>query len=133
MTAGPFVPLAVPRGSAGTENCRGQAGAARCYNPYACRFCFMRVDFTRRHATIRKTTGLPRREETYETAKDFFRKLIIGAVLLAIATGMTAFIKESLDTQDPESALPIITVLYGDEELVPDKEVRRAGWEWNFS
>ena len=27
MTAGPFVPLAVPRGSAGTENCRGQAGA----------------------------------------------------------------------------------------------------------
>ena len=64
--------------------------------------------------------------------KIFFRKLIIGAVLLAIATGMTAFIKESLDTQDPESALPIITVLYGDEELVPDKEVRRAGWEWNF-
>lgn len=54
-------------------------------------------------------------------------------MLLAIATGMTAFIKESLDTQDPESALPIITVLYGDEELVPDKEVRRAGWEWNFS
>lgn len=45
MTAGPFVPLAVPRGSVGTENCRGQAGAARCYNPYACRFCFMRVDF----------------------------------------------------------------------------------------
>ena len=64
--------------------------------------------------------------------KIFFRKLIIGAVLLAIATGMTAFIKESLDTQDPESALPIITVLYGDEELIPDKEVRRAGWEWNF-
>ena len=31
--------------------------------------------------------------------KIFFRKLIIGAVLLAIATGMTAFIKESLDTQ----------------------------------
>ena len=52
--------------------------------------------------------------------KIFFRKLIIGAVLLAIATGMTAFIKESLDTQDPESALPIITVLYGDEELFPD-------------
>ena len=64
--------------------------------------------------------------------KIFFRKLIIGAVLLAIATGMTAFIKESLDTQDPESALPIITVLYGDEELVPDKEVRRGGWECNF-
>lgn len=63
--------------------------------------------------------------------KIFFRKLIIGAVLLAIATGMTAFIKESLDTQDPESALPIITVLYGDEELVPDKEVRgRVGMEF---
>lgn len=64
--------------------------------------------------------------------KVFFRKLIIGAVLLALATGMTVLLKESLDTQDPESALPIITVLYGDEELVPDKEVRRAGWEWNF-
>ncbi|MFQ9679471.1 MAG: hypothetical protein ACLRZH_04645 [Ruthenibacterium lactatiformans] len=32
---------------------------------------------------------------------------------MAIATGMTAFIKESLDTQDPESALPIITVRMG--------------------
>ena len=88
--------------------------------------------FTRRHATIRKTTGLPRREETYETAKDFFSQAHHRRCAVGHRHRHDGVIKESLDTQDPESALPIITVLYGDEELVPDKEVRRAGWEWNF-
>lgn len=64
--------------------------------------------------------------------KVFFRKLLLGAVLVALSAGMTMFIKETLDTRDPESSLPIITVQYGDEIFVPDKEVRRAGWEWNF-
>ena len=64
--------------------------------------------------------------------KVFFRKLLIGIVLITLAAGMTAFIKESLDTQDPESALPLISVQYDDEQLVTDKEVCRAGWEWNF-
>ncbi len=64
--------------------------------------------------------------------KVFFQKLLIGIVLIAAAAGVTAFIKETLDTHDPESALPLISVQYGDEHLEEDKEVRRAGWEWNF-
>lgn len=62
----------------------------------------------------------------------FFRKLIVGVVLLSLAAGVTALLKETLDTQDPEASLPIISVLYGDEQMALDKEVHRAGWEWNF-
>lgn len=62
----------------------------------------------------------------------FFRKLLLGIVLVSLAAGVTMFIKETLDTRDPESALPIITVQYGDEVFIADKQVRRAGWEWNF-
>lgn len=64
--------------------------------------------------------------------KVFFRKLLIGAVLVALAAGVSVFIKETLDTRDPEASLPIVTVRYGDEVFVPDKEVLRAGWEWSF-
>ena len=64
--------------------------------------------------------------------KIFFRKLLLGIVLISIAAGITVFIKEALDTRDPESALPIITVQYGDEIFAQDKEIRRAGWEWSF-
>ncbi len=64
--------------------------------------------------------------------KVFFHKLLLGVVLIALAAGITVFIKETLDTCDPESSLPLITVQYGDETFVVDKEVRRAGWEWSF-
>lgn len=64
--------------------------------------------------------------------KIFFRKLLLGIVLISLAAGITVFIKEALDTRDPESALPIITIQYGDEIFTADKQVRRAGWEWNF-
>ena len=64
--------------------------------------------------------------------KIFFRKLLLGAVLVSLAAGITMFIKETLDTRDPESALPLITVQYGDEIFTTDRQVRRAGWEWNF-
>ena len=64
--------------------------------------------------------------------KIFLRKVLLGIVLVSIAACITMFIKETLDTRDPESALPIITVQYGDEIFIADKQVRRAGWEWNF-
>ena len=42
--------------------------------------------------------------------KIFVRKVIIGAVLIALSAVITMMIKEALDTQNPESSLPILTV-----------------------
>ena len=63
--------------------------------------------------------------------KIFIRKLLLGIVLIGIAIGITVVIKESLDTQDPESALPIIKVEYNGTD-VPAANIFRAGYEWNF-
>ncbi|WP_367924423.1 hypothetical protein [uncultured Ruthenibacterium sp.] len=62
------------------------------------------------------------------------RKLLIGAILLVIAAAITMFIKESLDTQDPESALPILSIEYNGTQIPPSQEgfLYRAGYEWNF-
>jgi len=66
--------------------------------------------------------------------KTFFKKMILGVVLIA-AAALTAYIlKEMLDTKNPESALPVISVRYeyGENALSNEREVRRAGWEWEF-
>lgn len=57
------------------------------------------------------------------------KKLVLGAVLIFLSACVTMFIKESLDTKDPESALPLLTVTCGG---VPITDVYRAGYEWNF-
>ena len=41
------------------------------------------------------------------------KKLVLGAVLIFLSACVTMFIKESLDTKDPESALPLLTVTCG--------------------
>lgn len=61
--------------------------------------------------------------------KQVIQKIIAGVVLIAIAAVVTMFIKESLDTQDPESSLPIIQVQYNG---MPMTDVYRAGYEWSF-
>ncbi|MEG0167809.1 MAG: hypothetical protein RSD01_04360 [Ruthenibacterium sp.] len=66
-----------------------------------------------------------------KTPKLLIRKILLGMVLIAIAAGITVFIKESLDTQDPESALPIIRVEYNGIEM-PPAVIYRAGYEWSF-
>ena len=81
-----------------------------------------KMDLPRAHA----------KENAMKLPKVFFRKLLLGVVLVALAAGITMFIKETLDTRNPEASLPLITVQYGDEVFVQDKEVHRAGWEWNF-
>lgn len=57
------------------------------------------------------------------------KKLLLGAVLITLSACLTMLIKESLDTQDPEAALPILTVTCGD---VPINDVYRAGYAWSF-
>ena len=61
--------------------------------------------------------------------KIFIRKVLVGIVLIALAACATLFIKESLDTQDPESALPLIRVEYNGTPLT---DVYRSGYEWSF-
>ncbi len=61
--------------------------------------------------------------------KQFLKKFLLGIILIAIAAGISVFIKESLDTMDPESSLPILTVRQ-DRQVITD--VYRAGYEWNF-
>ncbi len=61
----------------------------------------------------------------------FIRKLVLGAILIALCAGITLLIKEALDTQDPESALPIITITYN-EGIFPEQSIYRAGYTWSF-
>ena len=63
--------------------------------------------------------------------KVLVQKILLGILLIALAAGVTVFIKESLDTQDPESALPLITVAYNDGEMSA-QNVFRAGYTWSF-
>ncbi len=66
--------------------------------------------------------------------KVFFRKLALGAALIALAALTAYILKEMLDTKNPESALPVVSVEYeyGEHALSNEREVRRAGWEWEF-
>ncbi len=61
----------------------------------------------------------------------FIQKIILGAVLIAICAAVTFFIKESLDTQDPEAALPLITIQYINDDF-PSQNIYRAGYTWSF-
>lgn len=59
------------------------------------------------------------------------RKLVIGAVCILLAAGLTLVLKEVLDTQEPEQALPILEVRCNDVPMPPEY-LLRAGYEWNF-
>ena len=61
--------------------------------------------------------------------KVLIQKLLVGILLLSLAAGVTVLIKESFDTQDPEAALPLITV---DCNGLVITDVYRAGYEWSF-
>lgn len=63
--------------------------------------------------------------------KIFIRKILIGAVLIALSAAVTMMIKETLDTQDPEASLPILTVTCNGAPL-GEKSFQRAGYEWSF-
>ncbi|MFR9214680.1 MAG: hypothetical protein ACLVKK_00340 [Ruthenibacterium sp.] len=59
------------------------------------------------------------------------RKLALGAVCILLAAGFTLLLKEVLDTQEPEQALPILEVRCNDVPMPPEY-LLRAGYEWNF-
>lgn len=63
--------------------------------------------------------------------KMFFRKVIIGIALIIVAALLSLFIKESLDTSNPASALPEMSVTYNGNTIDP-AYVFMAEYEWNF-
>ena len=66
------------------------------------------------------------------TTRQIVRKLVIGAVALAVAICITIFIRENMDVKDPESALPTLTVTMNGSAAMAPGSVFRAGYEWNF-
>ena len=60
------------------------------------------------------------------------RKLLIGAAALAVAICITIFIRENMDVNDPEQALPTITITMNGTTAMAPEMIFRAGYEWNF-
>lgn len=63
--------------------------------------------------------------------KIFLRKFILGALLLLVCAGITLYIKDSLDTETPSTAVPILTVQCNGSPLAQGA-VYVAGYKWNF-
>lgn len=59
------------------------------------------------------------------------RKVLLGAVLVALAAAISLFIKENLDVKSPEDALPDLTIQVNDLPIASEMALR-AGYEWNF-
>ncbi|MEG1895709.1 MAG: hypothetical protein RR162_05665 [Oscillospiraceae bacterium] len=57
------------------------------------------------------------------------KRYIIAVILLVVSGYITVFIKDMLDSRNPEKSLPIISVTTG-YTSVPDPP--RAGYEWKF-
>ncbi len=57
-----------------------------------------------------------------------WQKWLVGLVLIALAAGASILLKETMDSFDPDNALPSLVVSAG-EASVP---VHRAGYEWFF-
>lgn len=59
------------------------------------------------------------------------RKIVAGTVLVALAAGVSLFIKENLDVKSPEDALPNLSIQVNGLAIAPEMALR-AGYEWNF-
>lgn len=60
--------------------------------------------------------------------KQFIKKAIMGAVAVCVAAAVSLLLKNMLDANDPENALPQMSVTAGTVTIDPI----RAGYEWNF-
>ena len=66
------------------------------------------------------------------TKKQIIHKVLLGTVLLIVAIFVTVFIRENMNVQSPESALPTIKVTVNETTTFATESVFRAGYEWNF-
>lgn len=72
------------------------------------------------------------------TAKSVIKKLVLGVFLISLSALASFLLKETLDSNDPENNLPILTVSCGyattltSGDDTPETFIKRAGYEWNF-
>lgn len=66
------------------------------------------------------------------TKKQVIHKLLLGTVMLAVAICITLFIRENMNVQSPEQALPTFTISMNGAATFAPESVFRAGYEWNF-
>lgn len=66
------------------------------------------------------------------TKRQFIRKAIIGICALAVAICITIFIRENMDIQTPERALPTITITMDNKTNLSSTSIFRAAYEWSF-
>lgn len=69
----------------------------------------------------------------------FVTRLAAGVFLIALSALASFLIKETLDSRDPDSSLPILTVSCGYSNTLTsggsattETYLKRAGYEWNF-
>ena len=62
--------------------------------------------------------------------KQKMRRYIIAVVMLVLAGYISVFIKDTIDSKNPEVSLPVISVTTG-YTLIPS--VPRGGYEWNYA
>lgn len=62
--------------------------------------------------------------------KQKLRRYLLAVVMLAICGYISIFIKDTLDSRNPEVSLPIITVTTGYTNI---PTAPRAGYEWSFT
>lgn len=58
------------------------------------------------------------------------RRYLLAVVMLVVAGYISVFIKDTLDSKNPEVSLPIISVTTGYTNI---PNVPRAGYEWKFT
>ncbi len=66
-----------------------------------------------------------------KTRRRLIRKIVLATVLILLCAAVTVVLKETLDTQDPEAALPIITITYEGTPIL-EQNIYRAGYDWSF-
>lgn len=65
-------------------------------------------------------------------SKQKIRRYAVAVVMLIIAGYISVFIKDTIDSKNPEISLPVISVTTG-YTSIPIPDVPRAGYEWNFA
>ena len=63
--------------------------------------------------------------------KTYLAKILLGAVLVCIAGGISLLLKDALDTKSPTSAVPILTVESNGSPISQDS-ICTAEYQWNF-
>lgn len=92
-----------------------------------------RLKHTAAKTKLSATIRLPQRRVIHKMNRIYKQKLrryLLALVMLAVAGYISIFIKDTLDSKNPEASLPIITVTSGYTNI---PNAPRAGYEWKYT